>query len=184
MGNFGVEEETGIIRIGNMFSEPYACISEEKKTTLPVQTQTFIAGISGVSVTGGSMVMVNSSGQLGIQTSSRRFKQEIEPLGSADEKILKLRPVSFRYKKANDNETQSLQYGLIAEEVAEIMPELVQLDKDGKPFAVNYHLLAPLLLAMMQHEHKENQQQQELLMTLKEQNEALRNELMALRHSR
>lgn len=179
LGNVGVAAESGVIRIGNMSATTVNC---PNNNTFPAQTSTYIAGISGVNVSG-SAVFVTPSGQLGVQASSRRFKTDIEPLDSAGKKILQLRPVSFRYRKADDNEGQPLQYGLIAEEVAEIMPDLVQYDKEDKPFAVNYQFLAPLLLAAMQDEHKEIQQLQALLTTLKAQNETLREELAALRHA-
>lgn len=177
VGNAGVAAESGIIRIGKMTAAAMNCSNGH---VLPAQTSTYIAGIYGVNVTG-SAVYVTSSGQLGVQSSSRRFKEEIRPLGSIEERIMKLRPVSFRYRDADGSGTKPLQLGLIAEEVAEIMPEMVQFDKDGKPFAIHYQFLAPLLLAALQREHLEDQAQQAALETLKEQYQMLRNELAELR---
>src|SRR6516162_1439481 len=86
-----------------------------------VQTQTFIAGISGVPVSG-SAVLISNTGQLGIQASSRRYKRDIQPMGGHSRGLLQLRPVIFRYKEDAQDERQ---YGLIAEEVAQVYPELV-----------------------------------------------------------
>jgi len=133
------------------------------------QNQTFIAGITGVNIPGGSAVYVNSSGQLGISSSSRRFKTDIQELGDPSQKLLTLRPVSFRYKQADDKGGHPLQYGLIAEEVAEVFPQLVQYDKEGKPFTVYYHELTPLLLAEVQKEHEKVVAQQSEIASLKQQ---------------
>ena len=165
IGNEGDADDSGVIRIGSGTGDN-------------IQTSTYIAGVSGVPITAGSLApaYISQYGQLGVQASSRRFKEAIEPLSSADESILQLRPVRFRYKDVGDHGAQPLQYGLVAEEVAQIMPELVQLDEDGQPFAVKYQFLAPLLLAQVQ-------QQQALLTTLKEENEVLRQEMRALRQA-
>jgi hypothetical protein len=114
------------------------------------QNRVFIAGVSGVRASGGVQVYINSSGQLGTLTSSERFKKAIKSIGSTSDKLLQLRPVSFIYKDDDSNQTQ---FGLIAEEVAKVYPELVQYDPEGKPFTVYYHLLTPLLLSELQKEH-------------------------------
>jgi hypothetical protein len=67
--------------------------------------------------------------------------------------------VSFRYKQADEKGGYPLQFGLIAEEVAEVFPELVQYDDKGKPIAVSYNLLTPLLLGELQREHANNEEQ-------------------------
>ena len=69
--------------------------------------------------------------------------------------VMNLRPVAFRYKQADETGGHPLQYGLIAEEVAKVAPDLVQYDKAGKPFTVRYHLLTPMLLSELQKQHKE-----------------------------
>lgn len=92
------------------------------------QKSTFIAGINGVTASGGVAVSINSNGQLGTVTSSRRFKKQIKDMGAASDKLMQLRPVTFRYKQAAENVSHPLQYGLIAEEVAKVCPNLVQYD--------------------------------------------------------
>ncbi len=107
-------------------------------------TQAFISGIQGISVTGAA-VLVSSSDQLGVTVSSRRYKEEIFDMTSASDKILELRPVTFKY--IGDDTPQT---GLIAEEVAEVMPTLVVYDKFGDPQTVKYHELPALLLNELQ----------------------------------
>jgi hypothetical protein len=152
LGNDGSGGDTGVIRIGSNS-----------------QNKTFIAGISGVNISGGAAVYINSSGQLGTLLSSRRFKTDIHNLESFSQKILALRPVTFRYKQADETGSHPLQYGLIAEEVAQVFPELVQYDQQGKPFSVYYHQLTPLLLAELQQEHQKIAAQQNEITSLKQQ---------------
>ena len=127
-------------------------------------TRTFIAGINGAT-TGhaGTAVMIDSSGQLGTISSSRRYKEDIQNMADASQRLLELRPVTFRYKQADAAGEHPIQYGLVAEEVAEAFPELVVLDEDGQPESVAYHLLPSLLLNEVQKEHQLNQQQAQLL---------------------
>jgi len=94
-------------------------------------------------------VFVNSSGQLGTTTSSRRFKDDIADLGAESDLLMKLRPVAFYYKPELD-ETQTRQYGLVAEEVAQVAPQLVVFDKDGAPQTVRYHFVNAMLLNEVQ----------------------------------
>jgi phage-related minor tail protein len=94
----------------------------------------------------GASVFVAPNGQLGMWSSSKRFKEDIKDMGEASSRLVNLHPVTFRYKKEIDKDDRTLQYGLIAEEVAEVYPELVQYDKDGEPFTVRYHELGPMLL--------------------------------------
>jgi hypothetical protein len=138
--NQGTASDSGVTRIG----------------TSAYQKKAFIAGIRGVT-TGASdavMVMVDSQGQLGTISSSRRFKEDIQPMGSVSERLYGLRPVTFRYKQPYDDGSKPVQFGLVAEEVAQVFPELVVYDKDGKPETVSYHLLATLLLNELQKEHR------------------------------
>jgi hypothetical protein len=99
-----------------------------------INNRTFIAGIAGVP-TGlpGAAVFVDANGQLGTISSSRRFKDDIQDMGDASSDLMKLRPVTFRYKQAQEDGSHPLQYGLVAEEVADVNPGLVQFDKDGQP---------------------------------------------------
>src|SRR5208282_5780296 len=105
---------------------------------------------------GGVEVFVNANGQLGTVVSSRRFKNHIKDMGGVSEKLMQLRPVTFRYKDSAEKGKHVLQYGLIAEEVAKVYPDLVQYDKAGKPFTIYYHLLTPMLLNELQKEHRQN----------------------------
>jgi trimeric autotransporter adhesin len=119
------------------------------------QTQTTIAGIYGTQVTG-SAVYVTSTGQLGIQGSSERFKTDIAPMPDLSVKLSQLRPVTFHYKT---DPKGIQQYGLIAEEVDKVYPELVIRDDQGKIQGVRYEELAPMLLKEMQKQQKINTSQ-------------------------
>jgi hypothetical protein len=131
----GVADESFTIRIG----------------TQGTQTKTFIAGIAGVGVTG-SAVLVSSSGQLGVRVSSARFKDEIKPMDKASEAILGLKPVTFRYKKEIDPD-RIPQFGLVAEQVEKVNPDLVARDKKGKPYTVRYDAVNAMLLNEFLKEH-------------------------------
>src|SRR6476469_473510 len=117
------------------------------------------------SVANGRAVYVNSDDRIGTLASSRRFKQEIKPMDKASEVLFALKPVSFRYKKEVDP-TRSLSFGLIAEEVAEVDPELVTPDPDGKPETVRYEAVNAMLLNEFLKEHH---QVQDLKVTVAEQ---------------
>ena len=146
IGTQGASADSGVIRIG----------------ALGQQTATYISGIAGVGVSG-LAVIVSSAGQLGVVSSSRRYKQDIQSMGDTSDRLFKLRPVSFRFKQPDANGNKPIQYGLIAEEVAEVFPELVVYNKDGQPETVAYHLLSGLLLNELQKEHKQVQEQTEQL---------------------
>jgi hypothetical protein len=109
IGNRGFPRDSNVIRIG----------------TVGTQTNTFIAGISGVTVAGGVAVVIDANGQLGTSTSSARFKDKIKPMDKASEAILALKPVTFRYKKELDPDGIP-QFGLVAEQVEKVNPDLVQ----------------------------------------------------------
>lgn len=110
-----------------------------------------VCGIQGITVTG-TAVLVSSSDQLGIAVSSRKYKENIEDMADESDRLYKLRPVTFTLKEYQD---KSKQFGLIAEEVYDIMPELVVLDKEGQPQSVQYHNLPALLLNELQKLRKE-----------------------------
>ena len=137
IGNAGVAAESGIIRIG----------------TSGTQSATFIAGIRGVAVAGGQPVGVNANGQLGVRASSARFKEAIKPMDKASEAILSLQPVTFRYKKELDPGAVP-QFGLVAEEVEKVNPDLVARDAEGKPYTVRYEAVNAMLLNEFLKEHK------------------------------
>ena len=122
-------------------------------------TAVFITGISGRTSASGVGVFINPSGQLGTLTSSRRFKHEIADMGAESDLLMKLRPVAFYYKPELD-ETQTRQYGLVAEEVAKVAPQLVVFDKDGAPQTVRYHFVNAMLLGAVQRQQRAIQRQQ------------------------
>src|SRR5205085_9711194 len=113
---------------------------------------TVIAGIFGT-VVSGSTVVVNSSGKLGVAASSERFKEAIKPMDKASEAILALKPVNFRYKEELDPD-HIPQFGLIAEEVEKIDPDLVVRDEEGKVMTVRYDAVNAMLLNEFLKEHR------------------------------
>jgi hypothetical protein len=126
--------------------------------------RTYIAGIKGVTTgLAGSQVLIDANGQLGTISSSRRYKEDIQNMADASDRLLELRPVTFRYKQADATGEHPMQYGLIAEEVAEVFPELVIPNEAGQPETVAYQLLPSLLLNEVQKEHRLIQQQAEQL---------------------
>ena len=108
---------------------------------------------------GSQAVYVNASGKLGAQVSSRRFKDEIQPMDQASEVIYRLNPVSFRYKPEIEP-SRPLGFGLIAEEVNKVHPDLVVRDKEGKPYTVRYDQVNAMLLNEFLKEHRKNEEQQ------------------------
>jgi hypothetical protein len=149
IGNDGVAGEANTIRIG----------------TVGTHTATFIAGISGVGVQG-IAVKVNASGQLGTAPSSGRFKDEIKPMDKASEAILALQPVTFRYKKDLDP-AGIPQFGLVAEDVEKVNPDLVARDEQGKPYTVRYEAVNAMLLNEFLKEHGRNEKQEVTIAELK-----------------
>src|SRR5208282_3170341 len=101
-------------------------------------------------------------------SSSRRYKEDIQDMGDASRGLTDLRPVTFRYKKAAEDGSKPLQYGLIAEEVAEVYPDLV-VYKDGQPDAVQYQMLPAMLLNEVQKQYQHAQQQDETIRRQQEQ---------------
>jgi trimeric autotransporter adhesin len=145
IGNPGLDNENTAIRIGSN------------------QQATYIAGIYGVTSASGVPVYINSNGQLGTQTSSRRYKEEIREMGDATASLMKLRPVTFYYKHEYDNGPRTMQYGLIAEEVAKVFPELVAYNPDGSPYTVRYQFLSSMLLNEVQKQYHRSQQQADVI---------------------
>jgi len=171
IGNQGASTDgsgsTGVIRIG----------------TQGTQSSTYIAGIyGGTPATSNLLVCVDGNGTLGTTgcsatASSRRFKEQITDMGDSSGKLFQLRPVTFLYKPEYDDGSHTLQYGLIAEEVAKIYPEMVGYDKDGQPSSVKYQTLAPMLLNEVQ---KQNAQLQSQVRLQQEENRKLEDRLAAL----
>jgi len=121
-------------------------------------TRTFITGITGAAVSNSSTVLINTStGQLGIPVSSARFKNDIADLADADLKLAQLRPVHFTYKA---DATRTKHYGLIAEDVAKVYPEMVTHDANGEVVTLDYQALIPLLVKQVQMQQADNARMQ------------------------
>ena len=121
-------------------------------------TVCYVAGISGSTATNGSPVFIDSAGKLGTVTSSARFKDKVKPMNNASDSIFALNPVTFRYKKEIDAH-QTPQFGLVAEEVARVDPDLVVRDRDGNPYTVRYDAVNAMLLNEFLKEHRKVQEQ-------------------------
>jgi hypothetical protein len=139
IGAEGVADESNTIRIGSN------------------QRQIFIAGIRGATTANANAipVLIDSAGQIGTLSSSRRFKKDIKPMNETSEAILALKPVTFHYK--NDN-IGTPQFGLIAEEVAEANPDLVMRDDHGEIYTVRYEAVNAMLLNEFLKEHRKVQE--------------------------
>jgi len=148
IGALGVAGEANKIRIGRQGT----------------QNGTNIAGIFGVAVAG-SQVVVNSNGKLGVAASSARFKEAIKPMDRASEALLALKPVTFRYKEELDP-TKIPQFGLVAEEVEKVNPDLVVRDDAGKVMTVRYEAVNAMLLNEFLKEHKAFIEEQHKVETL------------------
>src|SRR5262249_5610253 len=134
LGNLGVATESNTMRLGDVG-----------------QTSTFMAGVFGVHIDGGTPVFINSAGHLGTPHSSARYKSDIQTMGKSSSGLLQLRPVTFRYTQ----DAQGVrQYGLIAEEVAKVYPELVVYSASGEIESVQYQALIPMLLNEVQHQQQ------------------------------
>jgi hypothetical protein len=142
IGNWGAGGESNRIRIG----------------TAGTQRSTLIAGIRGVTTQRPDAVpvVIDSAGQLGTVSSSRRFKKEIKPMDQTSEAVLGLKPVTFHYKSDSKGTPQ---FGLIAEEVAQVNPDLVVRDEDGKPYTVRYEAVNAMLLNEFLKEHRKVEEQ-------------------------
>lgn len=137
IGNTGSARESAKIRIG----------------TRGTHNDTYIAGIFGSTVSSGAAVYVDNKGHLGTVTSSARYKEEIKPMNDASEAILGLEPVTFHYKKEIDPESVP-QFGLVAEQVARVDPDLVARDENGRPYTVRYEAVNAMLLNEFLKQHR------------------------------
>jgi hypothetical protein len=152
IGNQGLAADNGVTRIG----------------TMGTQSAFFAAGIRGVATANNDAipVVIDSAGQLGTVSSSRRFKDDIADMGAVSSDLMRLRPVTFRYKKPFADGSKPIQYGLIAEEVAAVYPDLIARSADGKIETVKYQVLDSLLLNELQKEHRQVEQQAEMIRLL------------------
>jgi len=131
-----------------------------------VSNSCYIGSIFGQTSSGGAAVFINNSGKLGTTTSSRRFKEEIKPMDKSSEAVLALKPVTFRYKKEVDSDGIP-QFGLVAEDVEKVNPDLVVRDKEGKPYTVRYDQVNAMLLNEFLKEHRKNEEQEATIAQLK-----------------
>jgi endosialidase-like protein len=148
IGNAGVAAESNTIRVG----------------TTGTQTATYVAGIFGATVTEGVGVIVDTDGQLGTAVSSGRFKDDIQPMDKLSEVILSLKPVTFHYKNSRKDTPQ---FGLIAEDVAKVDPDLVVRDKNGEIYTVRYDAVNAMLLNEFLKEHEKVEAQHSTIGQLK-----------------
>jgi len=156
IGSAGHDNESNAIRIGDS----------------GVQTSAFIAGINGVTVPDGVEVVINPNGQLGTITSSARYKEAIRPMADASKVLLGLRPVSFSYKKELDP-AETPQFGLVAEEVEKVDPDLVVRDNLGRPDSVRYQAVNAMLLNEFLKAHRALEQRTATIRTQQEKIEQL-----------
>jgi hypothetical protein len=157
IGSYGWTSDDGVIRIGS----------------LGAQTAFYAAGINGAAISGPVPVYINSNGQLGTINSSIRFKEDVRDMAAASDGLMRLRPVTYRYKEPYADGSKPIDYGLIAEEVAEVYPDLVVKDVDGQIQTVQYQKLTPMLLNEVQKEHKLLEQQAETIQRLEKRLAAL-----------
>jgi hypothetical protein len=165
-GNTALGFEAGI---GVTTADNVICIGA---TGANVSNSCYIGQIFGATSSGGIAVFVNGNGKLGTATSSRRFKEEIKPMERASEALLALRPVTFRYKPELDPDGIP-QFGLVAEEVEKVNPDLVVRDKEGKAYTVRYDAVNAMLLNEFLKEHRKNEEQEATIARQQKQIEAL-----------
>lgn len=169
IGNTGTFSDFSVIRIGT--------------TVASFQKRTFIAGIRGIQPFNMNAVpvLIDSEDQLGTINSSRRFKDNIADMDAASSALMQLRPVTFHYKSDQNPAGRSLQYGLIAEEVAEVYPGLVAHSADGQIETVMYQHLPPMLLNEVQKQHRAIESLRVLVQTKDREIDALRHDLIAIK---
>jgi hypothetical protein len=154
IGHWGSAGDNATIRIG----------------TPGAQSSFFAAGVRGT-ITGNNdaiPVVIDSFGQLGTVSSSRRFKEDIQDMGAASHDLMRLRPVTYRYKQPFADGSKPVQYGLIAEEVAEVYPDLVAHSADGQIETVKYQVLDSMLLNEVQRLAQQLDEQRQLNQSLQE----------------
>ena len=154
-----VSTESNTIRIGNVvpFTDIYGFPHA-------AHSATYIAGINGATASGGVAVFIDSDGKLGTLTSSARFKTEIKRMDEASEAILALKPVTFQYKSDGKGTPQ---FGLIAEEVAKVNPDLVVHDRNGDIYSVRYEAVNAMLLNEFLKAHQKIEEQEQTIAQLK-----------------
>jgi len=166
IGNTGSSGDNNVVKIG----------------TLGTQTSFFVAGVSGIGTGLGSPVpvLIDANGQLGTMSSSRRFKEDIQDMGDASSGLMSLRPVTFRYKQPYTDGSKPIDYGLIAEEVADVYPDLVAYSPSGEVQTVQYQKVNAMLLNEVQKQHQQMQEQSGHIQAQQEEMSALKARLAEL----
>jgi hypothetical protein len=161
IGSQGSSSDNGVIRIGG--SSGYGA------------NGFYAAGIFGTTVSSGDAVevVIGSDGQLGTVNSSIRFKKDVHEMGTVSDRLFQLRPVTYHYKQAYANGSEPIEYGLIAEEVAKVYPDLVVKNTDGQIQTVQYQKLTPMMLNELQKQHQLLEEQKAKIAQLEEQLAAL-----------
>ncbi len=165
IGNQGFPDDNGVIRIGVPGN----------------QSKAVVAGIYGTTIDSGAAVLVDSNGQLGTLNSSIRFKEDVHDMADSTDALMQLRPVEFRYKRPAADGTKPVQFGLIAEEVAKVYPELVVRGTGGQIDSVKYHELPAMLLNEIQKQHRTIADQQDRIQSLKTEQESMKAVIESLR---
>jgi hypothetical protein len=166
IGSEGASGDSGVIRIG----------------TSGTQTSLFVAGVRGITtgVANAVEVVIDSNGQLGTVSSSQRFKEDIQDMGDASSDLMRLRPVTFRYKQPYQDGSKPIDYGLIAEEVAAVYPNLVAHSSSGEIETVQYQKVNAMLLNEVQKQHQQIQEQDQRVRAQQEEVSALKARLAEL----
>jgi len=131
----------------------------------------YIKSIFGQTSATGIPVLINSNNKLGTTMSSKRFKKEIRPMDKASDALLALKPVTFRYKEEIDP-TGTTQFGLVAEQVEKVNPDLVVRDAEGKPYSVRYDQVNAMLLNEFLKTHSKMEEQEGTIAHLKQELQA------------
>jgi hypothetical protein len=168
IGNLGCTapcQENGVIRIGTDGPQSNTYIAGILNNSTPIFPNQSVCIAYDTPNSGDKLFSVNGA----CGASSRRFKENILDMGDSSSRLLQLRPVTFFYKPQYDDGSHVLQYGLIAEEVAQIYPEMVGYDKDGQPSSVKYQELAPMLLNELQKQNSQIAAQKEQIQAQEQQ---------------
>jgi hypothetical protein len=166
IGNSGASSDNGVIRIGSNGN----------------QGAFFAGGVRGVKtgLSNAVEVMIDGNGQLGTINSSLRFKEDVHDMAAASDGLMQLRPVTYRYKQPYADGSKPLDYGLIAEEVAKVYPDLVARDASGQIQTVQYQKLTPMLLNEVQKERQLLEAQEETIQLQEKSIQLLEKRLEAL----
>ena len=150
----------------NITGSGNVCIGQNILGLAGENNVTRIRNIGSTAQANGIFVTVGAGGKLGLQVSSRRYKDDIKPMDKASEALFALKPVSFRYKQEIDP-ARSPDFGLIAEDVATVNPDLVARDEEGKIVTVRYQAVNTMLLNEFLKEHRKVEEQEAAISHLK-----------------